>query len=502
MSRPARTAFAALVASCVCSAPGPLAARPLTLADAVGEALAHNLGLKVSAIDVVDAEQRTLELAAAFATRLDAEAFFQHANAASPFNPTSLQRKLDPHLKVGLSRRLDFGTELGVSVTSTWLDYEAERVGAVAFGDARGLFVQLGMTLRQPLLRGFGSTVGLAPIDAAAHEAHAARAAREQASSDLARRVEHAYWEAAYAQAAVAIRRTGVALAEREIENTRARLAAGTASAVDLLRVETARASRFEEQVAAEQVSRDACNALAVLLGTDDAVTPSDVPGERAPARGGDDAVEVERRALAASPELRALEAGRRAAERAQEAAHNAVLPALDVVAGAAWLPHHARESADPTRPDAPRDYASSGEGFSYRAGLVFSYPLGNEGAEASLERARAATSRLDAQIEDRRRDLAARVRTAAGQLASARERLRAAAAAARLAERTLEAEQTRQRTGVGVVKDVLDAQAALEETSLREARARIDTLQAAALLEHLGATLLDRWGLADPARP
>lgn len=110
---------------------------------------------------------------------------------------------------------------------------------------------------------------------------------------------------------------------------------------------------------------------------------------------------------------------------------------------------------------------------------VAFSYPIGTSPAEANLARARLQQRQTIAQSRQLELQIATEVTNAALQVDANRERLQAATAAQDLAERRLQAEQSRFEVGLSTNFFVVQAQRDLRDAQNAQLRALLDYRQA-----------------------
>jgi outer membrane protein TolC len=110
-----------------------------------------------------------------------------------------------------------------------------------------------------------------------------------------------------------------------------------------------------------------------------------------------------------------------------------------------------------------------------WNVALSFSYPIGSSPADANAARARLQQRQTMAQQRALELQIATEVTNAALQVEATRERLQAATAAVRFAERRLDAEQSRFEVGLTTNFFVVQAQRDLRDTQNTELRALLD---------------------------
>ncbi len=425
MSSPGRLALrnvtrgvlaAATAAACLipgparCQSPaGPVASAPaaaeipeipLSLHDAIGIALRNSNVIRtvegatasVTAFDptIGDAAVRAAE--AGFDPAINATVGQGRYNQppSSFFGPglTQPYRRADGNVNAAIRKKGVYGTDATVGYLPPTAYFFLPN-GRSGFNPLYSSNLQV--SVRQPLLRGFGRDVNEAPIRVARIAANQSVWELRAATQSLVRGVEETYWNLyAARQAAAAYERT-LELSREVVRIQRERLAVERAVPAEVARAQ-AEVFRYERLVAeaegqaavAEVRLRDL---LGVGLGDGGWLTPVSRP-ETDPAPADRRAAFAD--ALAKRPDL----AGRRLEIAKQgiglDVAENGRRPQLDAVGlyrasgvGGGW--------ADSVRQAASFGYAD------YTAGLTFDVPIGNRAAKANVQAAELALSRARA---------------------------------------------------------------------------------------------------------
>lgn len=458
--------------------------RPIDLQTAVATALGQN--------DVVAAERVDVEIAAAEASAaagaddlvIEAAATGLTRDTEPVAGPFFQETELDAlAVSAGVWKPLSTGGRVGLQLR----DQVSRTV--IRIETAPGMATDIDTTIHgpraelvyvQPLLAGRGRR--------AAHAERRAAAARRDAQGQEARRAEAitvrdvtvTYWELAYAARAVAIHDSALALAREQLAITQARAEVGKASALEVQAVEQAIAARQAARLAARQAEVERALELRVLLALEDgdpralaAADALDAP-VTAPAAAG--ALE---RALAHSPDLRAMDAHAAAAGVELAFAAQATEPSLDLVV----------RGGPAGNADAASDaFAQLGrfDSFEASATLSFRMPLGNHAAEGRRDAARARARRLQHGADAIRGELIAAVQRALDGVELTAQRIDVAAQAARLARANVALEQDRWAQGAGTNFDVMARQDQLTAAEAALARAHADHRIAIAHLAYL----------------
>jgi hypothetical protein len=136
--------------------------------------------------------------------------------------------------------------------------------------------------------------------------------------------------------------------------------------------------------------------------------------------------------------------------------------------------------------------------------GLRYSVPIGNHRAKEFLAAERYRRDRAGAQLASLKQQITYDVRLAVRALYDGAAAIDAAVAASHLAERNLEAEQTKFNNGLSTNFQVSEIQRALADAKFAEIRARVNYRKALALYFASTGTFLEAIGVqvADPGAP
>jgi len=304
--------------------------------------------------------------------------------------------------------------------------------------------------------------------------------------------VRNAYWELLYATQAVDVARGSLDLAEKLVQDNRARVEVGTMAPLDVVQADAEAATRRQAVTTAEANLRTAELTLKRLIvnGTDDPlwraqVTPVDRPTFR------NESVDVETAVLKALADRSDIDVARKTVESNDitlKYSHNQTLPALDAILqyGAVGLggTQYTRTGSGVTSvitgtvPGGISDAWRTLTGNNYpnwNLALNFSYPLGESATEASYARAKIQRNQAAAQLRALELSIATEVTNAALQVESNLKRYEAATAARELAETRLSAEQSRFEVGLSTNFFVVQAQRDLATQQNSELRALLD---------------------------
>ena len=468
----------------------------VSLRDVLGQAVEGNADLRRARATVESAAARALQSEGQFDFVLSGDGTVSRRKTP-PLTPQDVlsgdTRALT--LDLALSRALESGGNVSLSaqdvVTRSTL---ASQCGGVAPCSIYGS--NLSLTFTQPLLRGFGSEIALMNIREARIQKDIALLNRQARASLVIRDVVTAYWEWAYAGDDLEIRRAAVRLADEQRKATQAQVDVGRLGAADLAAVDRAIADRSQDVVVAEQSWLNRGLDIERLLGR--AVTPdfsSPRTAEHAtPLESASVAIDTRaetERALASSPQLKALRAGQSISELEIQRALSLLRPQLDLTG--------TLSSIGRTKDNFSESWAEVGrmEALNGSIGAAFQWPLQNRAARGAEMAARSAgdSSRIDAEdLELGIRDSVVRLSTA---IRTGARRGELARQAVSYAEVNLRAEQSRFEVGRSTNNDVLLRQQELKSAQIQVVRAATDVAIAEAALAAVSGDILDRYQIA-----
>jgi outer membrane protein len=347
-------------------------------------------------------------------------------------------------------------------------------------------------TYAQPLLRGLvidsqRQQIAITTIN----REIADESVRATVTSTLAN-VRNAYWDLVFARSSVDVARQSLALAEKLIEDNQARVEVGTLAPIDVVQAEAEAANRRQALAAAEAAMQTAELTLKrfIVSGTEDPLwrhelVPVDQPLLEPPPSDIEGAV---RRALAQRTDLQTARRNLDGSDISLRFFRNQTLPALDLLAsygaqglggtqfvragsgiGSTVIDTVPGGYADALRLLSGRDYPT------WNVQLSLSYPLGGTNADAQYARARVQRNQATARLRALELQVATEVTNEALNVQSNLRRVEAAQAARALAERRLEAEQSKFEVGLQTNFFVVQAQRDLADAQNAELRALAD---------------------------
>ena len=384
--------------------------------------------------------------------------------------------------------RLPWGSDLSVGTDAT----RFKAVQPIDFGGVRqnqtigpNWQEHLTLTLRQPVLRGFGKDVNLAPENLARERLDLARAQLRQNASAAVLEVLAGFYELSYAERDVAIKERQLAIALDQREATVALVAGGTLAEIEIDVIDQ-RIVVLEEALLLARHDRGAkARDLGRLLDLPIAGTDAHF-GARGQVPSLQELLET---AYSASPEIGAIREQIDAQRLVLGTRDDAILPQLDLTASVG------QNGLDSSFGGAAGQVLGL-DATRWFFGALFTMPLDNDRAERLAESERLELDRLQLQLQTTRERLRVDIEEARALVLVNDQRLALTQKSVTLSARTLEAERARFKAGRSTNQQVLQLQEELERAEVRHARTEVDRELSLLRLHHLTGTLLREWGL------
>jgi outer membrane protein len=447
--------------------------RAISLREAIETALAANLDLRLQREDVKAAQGLTLSSRGKFDLTLKAEAT-ANSTEYTQLYPGAAEQEESAGFGAGLSRTLTGGT----SISLGWKNsrYESDMQGMTlnpSYGSG------LNLEVRQPLLQGFGEEVQTAAIRSSEKQAEAAQQQLDNATANLAAEVKRAYWDLVYNHQDINVQQLSLTLANKLLEETKARINAGKLAPVEIYQPQSEVARREERLISAERAIGVAEDNLKLLLNSEDwfeAFVPTDEPNS--------DPVTIDLPAVVENtlknrPDIRAAELRVRAAEFELLQARDSTRPDLALFGGVGF------GGTDESYGDALDDSISEPEN-EWQVGLSFTLPLENSLAEGRLQQVQAGYNKARTSVELLRLQAKREARTTVRDVRLAIKALEATRKTSLATLKRLEAEQAKFASGRATTLDVLTAQEAYARALSQENLTKISYVKSLAELDRI----------------
>jgi outer membrane protein len=325
--------------------------------------------------------------------------------------------------------------------------------------------------------------------------------------------VRNAYWDYVFAVQSVDVAQQSVALATQLVKDNQTRVEVGTMAPIDVVQAQSQAATQQQLLVTAQGTMRTAELALKRLIvaGTQDPnwnvrLDPTDRPEFRA------EPIDLEaavRRALSERTDLEIAKKNIAANDVTLKYLVNQMRPQVDLLAtyglvgvGGTQLVKDSNSVNAGVVNTIPGGYADAlstlfGTNFPrWTAQVNVSYPLGVSSQAASVARARVQQDQVVAQTKQIELQVATDVTNAAINVQSGVERVQAAQAARELAQKTLEAEQSKFEVGMSTNYTVILAQRDLATAQSNELQSVLNYRKSLVELERVQQTTLTNLGV------
>ena len=387
----------------------------------------------------------------------------------------------------GISQLLPTGGTVGMSFNNNWI-----RNNSASRGDFRILndYYQSDLVLEfaQPLLQSFGSDVTELNISTAGFNKEGSFDQFRLLLLNTVSQVTAQYFHLISARQDVEIRRSSLALAERILSDTKARVNAGVLPGMEILNAEFGVAARQRELIDAERLLLDQSDQLRLLIqlpGKGEIVPTGTLTRAEFIA----DEEAAVKTALAERPDLKLLETGLKLNQLQSRVARKQTLPNLLLTGSYAPTGLAEDYSRD-------LDRLASNKYPVWGVGLQLSYPLGNRSARNDHIRTKLKVEQTTTQIRSLQEAITNEVRTAVRGIESTYKQLEVTARGRAYAEERLNAFSKKNQVGLATTKDVLDVENDLATAKGNEVKALADYNSAVTRFWTVTGELLAREGI------
>jgi len=417
-------------------------------------------------------------------------------------------------------------TQMGVGVnqllpTGTYLEL---KTGGLRRGTNSDFFflnpsynADLALTLRQPLLDGFGTLFNRAGIVIAEIGRERTATGFESTVVATLRDVENAYWDLVAARRAIEVSEQSLTLAQQLLNETQERVKVGTSAPIDTVQSEATVATRVQDLIYARNLAANAEDSLKAVLGFDDprewmmTITTTEDYGYNPVEPNLREAIET---AHHSRPEVREKLLELDQLDYNVKVAKHVTLPSLDLEAiyGFGGLDGNAEienpDTGELIKTDGnfagAYDQLTDWQFPHWSVGLNLTIPIGNNEAKARLAQRRFENRQGDVQLGALKQEITRQVRFAVRALYDGAAAVDAATASMVLAERNVEAEQTKFDNGLSTNFQLSQIQEDLATAQLALIRAHLDYRKSMVGYREATGTLLDHLNvkIVDPGAP
>tara|TARA_R110002096_G_scaffold44526_13_gene120469 strand:+ start:39283 stop:40773 length:1491 start_codon:yes stop_codon:yes gene_type:complete len=467
----------------------PASGESLKLAEILGVVVQQSPSLASARIDKQIAEAQVIQSTGISDFLLQASgSYVFDSNENVDGNINGVDKSTAATAAATLSKLMSTGGTLSLQANTS------RRIFTLTFDDSEveSDQAQLSARFNQPLLRGRGNKISHAAQRQARHALSAAALELEATARDEIRAVIEAYWEVVWAQNDLTIRRAALELAVERRRLTESSVKLGSAPRTALLEVDQVMATNEEEILLAQQRVTDRSLTLRRLAGLEIGPGHIDVSTqEKLTVSPREFTVgPVLESALAASPELAALEKRGKSATIEVEVANNSRSAQLDL--GISGGP----QGTDDNLGNA-FSRMTQFKGYFVGVDLTYEQRIGNSSAKGSAQVAHAQRQLIRVNERQMRAELAVSATQAVQSANIANKRMELSQLAIELSEKNIEAERRRFESGKATNFDVLQRQDEQKQARLRYARAEVDYLRATIAIQALSGELLTSYGIS-----
>jgi outer membrane protein len=441
---------------------------PLALPECVRMALANNLDISIERLNPVISKAGILTAQGTFDPTFKTTGSYSQDNYPTIIDsPTATISKAGSY-EISLNQTFSPGTQASI-LTNSADDMTTDN----NFQDQYNTFV--GFALTQPLLRGFGTDINLAPIRIAQRGLKAADAGFVYRVEQIITNVNTAYYELLYNRGKVTAQQKALTLAEQLLKDNKAKVAIGTMSQLDISEANSEVATRRGELRQAERAVLDQENAIKLLitfevsLWLNKRIDPTTQPPD-----------DWEPPQVVSS-----IDTGLRNRSDLTQAKHqleenniqvtvnqNQTLPTLNVSGAYGY---------SGLSSDWVRSYSrvANADNDTWSIGATLTIPIGDRTDRGNLDAAKAKREQALLNVKKIEQSIIVEIDNAAGQVTTNIERVKDARVARQYAEETLNAEQEKLNAGRSTSFVVLRLQRDLTDARVTELRAVADLQEA-----------------------
>lgn len=468
------------VPTTVPGAPAAPAGPELTLEQCIARALQRNFDLEIGRFNPQIAKDSIVSAKGAYQPQLSVSGATGEFSAPGSDSRTS-------NLRVGVTQELYTGTTVSAS---SRMDRSSIDPAGTGFNPAYD--ADLTLSVRQSLLRGFGTSVNRANINRAEIGFQRANLDFKATVLDVIQATENAYYNLAFAREQLTVRNFSFALAQRLHDEAKIRRDTGVATNLDVLTAEVGVANARRSVILAEQAVKDRQDALLALIGQfqlDEnlgVVRFADV---------------IEATPVFASSYLLAKQnqpdylSSQAAIEQLKldlRVAKDDAKP--DLTVGAAL----GLSGNNGSGRDAFGD-ALDRQNHSWQVDFAFNYPWGLTSGRARHRQALATLNREQVRLKQIEQNIELQVRSAVRSVETNLESVKIATLAAKLSEQQYELEKAKFDAGQSTSRRVLEAQDDLETARVNELQAKVSLQNAITGLHRIEGSSLQRYAVTLP---
>jgi len=372
----------------------------------------------------------------------------------------------------------------GATVTATGVLDRNKRTPAITSGLNPAYTGNVGLIVKQPLLKGAGTGVNRAAIERARLGFGRSNYDLKSTVLTVVRNVESAYYNLVFAREQREVRRFSLEVAQKLLEENKARRTTGVATDLEVLQSEVQVANAQRDLVLSNQTVQNSEDSLMQLIGrfefdqTPGTVRFSDEP---VPAISFDNSYKLARDN---QPDYLSSTLAIEQLKLDVKTFKNARLPQVDLTG----------QVGQASKEDSYHGASTevwNGKGYNWQVDLAVSMPWGLRAESARYRQAQIAFSREQAHLQQIEQNILVQVRTAIRAVETNEESVRISTLALELSQRQFEQEKARYEAGLSTFRFVQQAQADLDTARVNLLQAKVNLRIALADLTKLEGSSL-----------
>jgi len=472
------------------SEPTPKDTLRLKLQEAVLMALERNPNMAIQRMDPAITKSYADEERAAFDPSFSASATWDETklqrflgSRPAPFEMTSTRTQYD----VGLAETLPTGTSLSVNASMS---------GSLSSIYTDQYSGNIGLTVTQSLLQGFGVGVNLANLRKARLDVEISQEELKAFAEGLVSDVEKAYWDLYLKAEEIAIQQQSFELANRQLKETLERVAVGKLAELELASIRAEVANRKEALIDAQSQYEQARLYFLFLLNPEEqtiwSVLPVPLDKPFIPEDSLDALSVHEQLGMLYRPDLKQARLNVQKGELEIVQTKNGLLPRLDlfITLGKTSYAKTFKEAL----PDIQSPF------YNVNVGATFTFPIPNRQARAQATRARKSKEQMELSLSNMEKLVQWDIRSAYIEVLRLRQQIEATRVTRELQDQNLAAEVEKFRVGKSTNLQVLQVQRDFTTSQLDEIRAMVLYLDSLIDLYVMEGSLLERRGIHTPS--
>jgi len=421
----------------------------LSVDECIEQALTRNLNLEYSRLGLQLNDLTLIQDKAAFDPSLSLS--LTRSKSESPnyttYIPVSAVERKSSQLNFSFGQNLSTGANWGFGLFNTLSESNVEL--------EKNYTSYFGVSVNQPLLKGFGKKVTRSSIYIAEIEGESTKLDIENNAVDLLYQVFGAYWNLVSARESMYALELSLAQADSLLAYNQKGLELGVLTESDVLEAKSARLSRVQDILTQKNTIREAGDTLKKLLNltTNEDLSVEIIPTGKLKAKPVEvDAEHALSEALERRPDYQRMLNTIKQDEILLGVAKNSVLPSLDLNASY-------RLNSSGTTINKNFDNMTDANAYGWNIGLSIDYPLKNRSSKAALEKKKIDMKRNQLRLDDIKNTIVTDIRSSIGKVSMNREKLDVAALSVEVNELKLKKEEERFRNHLSSSYLVLEYQ-------------------------------------------